>query len=244
MSTTNGTTAPTRTRRTILENDVALLQQLQSLSQDGPISFRELTGEQKLALLPMANPRLIRFKLVSLTYDPDTYAPLTVTINDEEVAKFADDIEAANDPKIVNRRISTGEPALRKPRSVLADSKYKIAIRAMGNPRRPDTLGYFNWAFYEDNRTVAEYLNKPQTVESRSQQTSKGKWYDGPSTTYLYEDVKNEVIGIYDSSLAGDPVFLTIGEIEQLVSDHRASKQSETETETETADTETGQMAA
>jgi hypothetical protein len=229
-----------RNRRTILENDVALLQQLQAASQDGPVSFKELKPEQKLALLPSGNSRLIRFKLVTLAYDPETYAPTTVTINDEVVTKFADDIEAANDPKIVNRRVSTGEPAMRRPRSVLADEKYLIGIRTTdnSNPRRPDTLGYFNWSFYDDGQTVAAYLNKPQTNESRLMQTSKGKWYDGPSTTYLYEDVKAGHIGIYDSTI--EPTkYLTMDEIEQLMADHRAAK-NPTNEET----TETEQMAA
>jgi hypothetical protein len=104
----------------------------------------------------------------------------------------------------------------------------------MANPRRPDTLGYFNWAFYEDGQTVADYLNKPQTNESRLLVTSKGKWYDGPSTTYLYEDIKSGQVGIYDSSLPGDPVYLTMDHIEQLIADHKASKTNgETENEIE-----------
>ncbi len=80
--------------------DVILLKQLQTRidsNNDGYILFNSLTTEQKLALIPSASPRLVRFKLVEIQYNPDTFAPTWVSINQVMVEQYQEYLDIVGD---------------------------------------------------------------------------------------------------------------------------------------------------
>jgi len=190
---TNGATMGKRERRTILESDVALLKQLQDYL--GPnqtaIPFSSLSTEQKLALIPSASPRLVRFKLVNIEYDPDTFAPTNVTINDEMVKAYEKDINAPVREHIVTKK----EPKSKARTNVLA-TLYIAKIDPPKKPRNPGTEAGYNYDLYNNGMTVAEYID---ATYDRNLKTRQGKWFNGPSFQLLYSDMDAGNIWVHDA---------------------------------------------
>jgi len=177
-----------RERRTILEPDAALLKELQALPQ--PIQFRDLTIEQKLALIPGANPRLVRFKLVNIDYDQDSFAPTTVTIDEAMVEHYRKDIEApARQTAVSNRK-----PLARVRANTMA-SLYIAKVDPPKKPRNPGTEAGYNYDLYENGMTIAQYLD---ATYDRNLKTRQGKWFNGPSYQLLYADMDAGNVWIHD----------------------------------------------
>jgi len=188
----NGATMGKRERRTILESDVKLLRELQELALNGtPIPFMSLSNEQKLALIPAASPRLVRFKLVSIGYDPNTFAPTTVTIDDEMVKAYEKDINAPTREHIVTRK----EPKTKARFNTLAN----LFIAKVDPPKKPRNSGTeagYNYDLYENGMTVAEYIDASY---DRNLKTRQGKWFNGPTFQLLYSDMDAGNIWIHDA---------------------------------------------
>ena len=198
MSHTNGAngaadTFGKRERRTILEDDVTLLRALQVLAGDNnePIAFRDLTVEQKWALIPGANPRLVRFKLINIEYDQESFAPTTIRIDPDKVAEHAKDIEAPPRPNVVSNR----QPKAKERVNNLANL-YIAKVDPPKKPRNPKTEAGYNYDLYTNGMTVQEYLN---ATYNREQRTNKGKYFNGPTLQLLYSDMDVGNVWVHDA---------------------------------------------
>jgi hypothetical protein len=111
-------------------------------------------------------------------------------------------------------RGGTGESPGKK--SVIDDPKYTIQVIATANPYTPDVVAWKNWEFYRDGMTVPEYLNAEQTKDSRTWQSNRKKWYDGPTAQQLYIDMAKGYVSVWDTSYADNPQQVTKESLDAL----------------------------
>ena len=191
----------TRKRRRFRPDEIKLANKFVALAEPGtPIEFSELETELKRAVLPNRQTRLVDRGILEVDYDEETGLLKTVTVNTEMLKEYEWDLIPIKEPKASARVTLKGEPRQRKPRNMLADSKYKISILAETNPKRPGSHSWFNWEnCYHDGQSVPDYLS--QMNYPRMLITSKGTYFNGPSTLFIEQDLKAGHIGIYDSTM-------------------------------------------
>jgi len=191
----------TRKRRRFRPDEIRLANKFVSLAEPGtPIEFSELETELKRAVLPNRQTRLVDRGILEVDYDEETGLLRTVTVNTEMLKEYEWDLIPIKEPKVSARVTLKGEPRQRKPRNMLADPKYKISMLAEKNPKRPGSHSWFNWEnCYHDGESVPDYLS--QMNYPRMLITSKGTYFNGPSTLFIEQDLKAGHIGIYDSTM-------------------------------------------
>lgn len=199
---------PERKRRRFRPEEILLAKRFEALAEPGTlIPFASLETELKRAVLPNRQNRLVDRGLVEVDYDEDTGFLKAVRIVPEMLEVYKWDLTLPVAKVISGRTTLTGEVRQRRPRNLLADSKYQIKLATVeGNPKRPGSHAWFNWQeCYRDGMSIPAYLSQDY---NRMLKTSRGAWFNGPASIYLEHDLKAGLIGIYDSTLAtDDPAF-------------------------------------
>jgi hypothetical protein len=190
-----------RKRRRFRPDEIRLANKFVSLAEPGtPIEFSELETELKRAVLPNRQTRLVDRGILEVDYDEETGLLKTVTVNQEMLKEYEWDLIPPKEVRASATVTKKGEPRQRKPRNLLADPKYKISLAVDKNPKRPGSHSFLNWEHcYHDSQSIPDYLS--QMDYPRSLVTSKGTYFNGPSTLYIEQDLKAGHIGIYDSTL-------------------------------------------
>jgi hypothetical protein len=228
---TNGNGSATtekRRKRKLRPVDLAMLNRFRQLYPVGEaIPFKELPDVQmKRALFPSSQLRLVSLGLLDTTYDDDTGILTSVTIDPETLAAFQWEFETP--ARVVTPGVARG------PRNqILTDDKYKIHKLRASNPCRPGTFRWLNWEHcYQDGRSVPEYMDGAYITETdRLLKNSEGKWFNGPSSQFLYADHALGYIGIYNSEISQESpnYWLKPSDIDQRFTPAVESNTNETE---------------
>ena len=208
----DNTNEDVRKRRRLRSGEVTMLKQyLEHYSPGEVVSFNSLPNvEMKRALFPSSQLRLVEKELLKPSYNEDTGLLESVMIDPDQLKNYDWDLKAPEPKTIVRMQRSPDEPRMRRPRGILNNDKFRIRKLVDKNPRREGTHGWYNWEHcYLDGLTIPEYLSRmdyPRDI------IVKGKfgdgWFNGPATIYLYQDIKEGSVGIYNSDLAeDDPQF-------------------------------------
>ena len=196
--TSEAESAETRKRRRFRPDEIAIANKFIALAEPGtPIEFNTLETELKRAVLPNRQTRLVDRGLLEVDYDEDTGFLKTVCVMPDMLKEYEWDLK----PPVVSPFVTkSGQPRQRRPRNILADAKYKIMMLSDDNPKRKGSHAFYNWEHcYHNGQSIPDYLS--QMNYPRSIVTNKGTYFNGPSTLYLEQDLKNGSIGIYDLTL-------------------------------------------
>lgn len=232
-------TSQARRRKRFRPDEIALANKFKNLAPIGePIEFSSLDMELKRAVLPNRRARLIDRGVLEVDYDEETGLLKTVSINAEMFAEYEWDLTPIPEAKLT-KLTALGEPRKRRPRNLLADTKYRISLIAESNPKKPGTHSYFNWQeCYHDGQSIPDYLS--QMDYPRMIITSKGTYFNGPSTLFIEQDLKAGHIGIYDSTLpttledgsANPAIWIKFEDLNRIMDE----APDDTDEESETAD--------
>jgi hypothetical protein len=255
-SETESVAEPTRKRRRFKPAEVAMAQRFKDIGpMDEPIPFMSLDRDMKLAVFPSSRNKLIDRGVIQVDINEETGQIESVSINSEIWSEYESDLT----PVVPTVRVgndATGEFRQRKPRTVaLQYPHFKIHLISKTNPRRVGSHAYYNWEYCygkqytpdgevtEVVQSVPEYLS--MKFYPRTQFTSNGTYFDGPSMLFVEQDIKSGYIGIYDSTIPdNDPVpqhFLTPSAIKGLtveVSDDENESEAEPGAESQTGQSE------
>ena len=78
-----------------------------------------------------------------------------------------------------------------------ADPNYKIKILVEGNPRRPESHGFYSFQLYKDGMTYKEYVDSEYDDSLPVVGTDIG--FIGPNSNQFKWDLEHGFIGVYDS---------------------------------------------
>lgn len=159
---------------------------------DNAIAFSELPKELKLLVLPMSNARLVERELVELTYNEDTGAIETVSINPLAYAGYKRLTE--EEPVTVASTIGGG---IRGSRGEFSNPKYKLYKTTSANPHREGTRRWYTWEMYENGLSMDEVRVKPY---DRNIKLYTGKWFNGPDRAVIEMDIKQGFLWVYDGT--------------------------------------------
>jgi len=188
-----------RTRRKLRPAEVSSIRRFKELAEVGDsISYTTLAPELKrIALGIPKDIRLIEKGILLREFDENDGRILSVSLDEESIEALKDEIAV--------RPVEPRQPIQRRGmNNILSDAKYHIHKLKEPNPRRSGTHAWYNYEYcYKDGMSVVEYMDfmdypRDIVVESRG-----GKnWFNGPSSTYLLQDIRSGYVAIYDASLS------------------------------------------
>ena len=131
---------------------------------------------------------MIKLQIAQIAYDPDSYAPVNVKLNQTKIDEFSASINAPPKVYTAPKRTKASKP------NMLAN--YEIVVNdPLPKPRKPATDAGYNMELYTSGMTVADYMNSEY---NRNLKTKSGSWFNGPNFQLLYADMAAGNITVYD----------------------------------------------
>ncbi|HEY0725523.1 MAG TPA: hypothetical protein VGD41_16300 [Pyrinomonadaceae bacterium] len=170
------------------------IEQLPNGDPNSTIQFANLPRELKLLVLPMSDARLVERELVELTYDEDTGAIQTVSVNPLAYAGYKRMTEEETSAPSPASAIGGG---IRGSRGEFSDPKFKLYKMDSANPHREGTRRWYTWEMYENGDSMDQVRVKPY---DRNIKLYTGKWFNGPDRAVIELDIKQGYLWVYDST--------------------------------------------